>query len=210
MEKRWTTTRVNWPLCWECWAIHLHLKTTFYTQNSEFGSEWHVLNISILNAFQMQYMGTLHALQFHSAEHSLSATLIIKSLFSCSLQIFANGVCIQCHNVQLVEQYNKWPPSGCCQSRACMEHFIICIHTTLISVEVLSCLERQVVLISPTNFLEVHPLFLKLHTENVGQRTLPTLLFSKRTRYSNVDELQWWWIKKDGHRSMVPHLLKHL
>jgi len=46
-------------------------------------------------------------------------------------------------------------------SRACMEHFISCIHTTLTSVEVQSCLERQVVvrIVSPTNLLEVIPYF---------------------------------------------------
>jgi len=36
------------------------------------------LSIS-LNAFQMQHMGSLHALQFLSGEHSFSAGLIIKS-----------------------------------------------------------------------------------------------------------------------------------
>jgi len=59
-----------------------------------------------------------------------------------------------------------------------MEHYISCIHTTLASAEVQSCLERQVVLIvSSTNLLEFYPLLLKLHKENIGQRMLRTLLF---------------------------------
>jgi len=28
-EKQSITTRVNWPLSWECWAIQLHFETTF-------------------------------------------------------------------------------------------------------------------------------------------------------------------------------------
>ena len=37
---------------------------------------------SSLNAFQMQYMGSLHALQFFSGEHSFSASLMIKSTWA--------------------------------------------------------------------------------------------------------------------------------
>jgi len=88
--------------------------------------------------------------------------------FSCYMQIFANGVCIQCHNVQLIEEYSNWPSSGCCPSRACVEHFISCIHTTLSSAAFQSCLKRQVVLfMSLTNLLEVHPLLLKNSTKKI-------------------------------------------
>ena len=143
--------------------------------------------------FRFNAWGTLDTLQFLSTEHSFPASLTIKSFFGCYLQIFANGVCIQCHNVQLVEQYSKWPSSGCCPSKACMEHFISCIHTTLTNIEIQSCLETQVVLImSPTNLLEIHPLPLKLCKENTGQRTRWTLLFWEKTRYLHVDELQWY------------------
>jgi len=59
-----------------------------------------------------------------------------------------------------------------------MEHVISCIHTTLTSVEVQLCMEKQAVLImSLTNFLEVHLILLKLYEANTRQRAFRTLLF---------------------------------
>jgi len=107
---------------------------------------------SSLNAFQVQYMGSLHALQFISGEHSFSASLIIKSLLvvTCKYCKWCMHPAPQCPTGWTIQQtaifvmLPKWK---------CMEHFISCTHTTLTSVEVQSFLERQVVLkVSLTNF----------------------------------------------------------
>jgi len=178
MEKRWITTRVNWPLSWECWTIQLQIETTvaprvrtnlnsgnisfLFCLTGKFGI-WFFYGVTCPQQLHPDcasyaiHGGSTCLNSFSLVFATFFASLIIKSLFICYMQIFANGVCSRCRTVQLVEQCSKWPSSGCCLSRACIEHFICCIHTTLTSVEVQSCLERHVVLImSPANLLEVH------------------------------------------------------
>jgi len=230
MEKRWITIRVNWPLSWECWAIQSLFETTFahkartrsthkFLQWQHFILilfDWQIRNLVYLwsdrssttpSWMRLRYntWRTQHALQFLSAEHSFSACLIIKSLLSCYIQVFANGVCIQCHGVQLVEQYI----SGHLRDAAQVKHAwsISSAVSTPPVLALKSSLERQVVLImSPINLLEVNPLLLKLHKENTGRRTLRTLPFWEKFRYPHVDELQWSWIPKYGYRFIWSHI----
>jgi len=201
--------------------IQICTMTTFHSgfvwlATSGFGlfMESHVLGCSNLNAFQKQYMWSLDALQFLSAELSFSGCLIIKSLF----QLLLANICKRCMHDASSATMSNWLKIqqvvifGMLAKNS-MHGAISSVRPihTITNAEVQSCLERQVVLImSHTMFLEVHPLLLKLHKKNTGQRMLRTLLSCKIIRYPHVDEHHVSRIPKYGHRFLVPHLLKHV
>jgi len=202
MEKRWITTRVA--------TFH---SCFVWLATSEFGSfmEWHVLNSSIPNAFQMQYVGDSTCLTVSLRWTQLSASLIIKSLFELLLaHIFKWCLhpvpqCPTGWTIQHVATFGMLPK---------IEHAW--------SISSASSTPPLLVLKSSrdwkdTSLLLCLPLFcwkfilyFKTPQRKHRPKNASNTFFWERSRHSHVVELQWSWLPKNGHRFMASHLLKHV